>query len=284
VAKKTELLYERPAAFARRRTTTMMLSRASVGFLLALSSTGCHHPDGPHKFRMSGVSVTGTGDFEAKPDIARITVGCESQAPSAAEATQATTTKIAAIIAAIKQAGVQDKDVQTAQLSVYSEQVAPPPYPPSPMPAAAPGKGAASSSLPVPPPLPQFFYRATNTVSVTIRQLDRAGAIVGAAFAAGANQAGGIQFDVENHQPLEDQARAKAVLDATHRAQELARLTNVKLGRILSVTEGSGPDLGPQPMYAAKAASFRSEGSVTPVEGGQIKVTYVVQVVYALGD
>jgi uncharacterized protein YggE len=260
----------------------MMLSRASVSFLLALAAVGCHHPDGPHKFRMSG-SVTGTGEFEAKPDIARITVGSESQAPSAADATQATTTKIAAIIAAIKQAGVLDKDVQTAQLSVYSEQVAPPPYPPSPMPAAAPGKGA-TSSLPVPPPLPQFVYRATNTVSVTIRQLDRAGAIIGAAFTAGANQAGGIQFDVENHQPLEDQARAKAVLDATHRAQELARLTNVKLGRILSVTEGSGPDLGPQPMYAAKAASFRTEGNVTPVEGGQIKVTYVVQVVYALGD
>jgi uncharacterized protein YggE len=282
VAKKTKLLYERPAAFARRRTTTMMLSRASVGFLLALAATGCHHPDGPHKFRMSGVSVTGTGEFEAKPDIAHITVGCESQAPSAAEATQATTTKIAAIIAAIKQAGVQDKDVQTAQLSVYSEQVAPPPYPPSPIPAAAPGKTAASS-VAVAPPLPQFFYRATNTVSVTIRQLDRAGAVIGAAFAAGANQAGGIQFDVENHQPLEDQARAKAVLDATHRAQELARLTNVKLGRILSVTEGAVSD-GPQPMYAAKAASFRSEGNVTPVEGGQIKVTYVVQVVYALGD
>jgi uncharacterized protein YggE len=259
----------------------MMLSRASVGLLLALATGGCHHPEGPHKFRMTGVSVTGTGEFEAKPDIARITLGCESQAQNAAEATQATTTKIAAIIAAIKQAGVPDKDVQTAQLSVYSEQVAPPPYPPSPMPAAAPVKGAPAA--PVAPPLPQFVYRATNTVSVTIRQLDRAGAIIGAAFAAGANQAGGIQFDVENHQPLEDQARAKAVLDAAHRAQELARLANVKLGRILSVTEGSGPELG-QSMYTPKAVSFRSEGSAAPVEGGQIKVTYVVQVVYALGE
>ena len=112
----------------------MMLSRASVSLFLALAAGGCHHPDGPHKFRMTGVSVTGTGEFEAKPDIPRITVGCESQAPSAADATMATTTKIAAIIAAIKQAGVLDKDVQTAQLSVYSEQVTPPP--PSPMPAA----------------------------------------------------------------------------------------------------------------------------------------------------
>jgi uncharacterized protein YggE len=136
---------------------------------------------------------------------------------------------------------------------------------------------------PAPPPVPQMFYRATNTVVVTVRQIDKAGIAIGAALAAGANQAGGIEFDVENHQPLEDQARAKAVVDAQHRAQELARLSNVKLGKVVSVSEGGGQEQGPQPMFAAKAASFRSDGGAVPVEGGQIKVTYTVRVVYGIG-
>jgi uncharacterized protein YggE len=257
----------------------MMLFRPSIALLVALACNGCHHPDGPNKFRMTGVTVTGIGEFEAKPDIAHITLGCESQASNAAEATAATAAKITAVIAAIKQAGVQDKDVQTAQLSIFSEQVAPPPYQPPPVAPAGPGKTAPVA--PAAPPLPQFFYRATNTVVVTIRQIDRAGTIIGLAFAAGANQAGGIEFDVENHQPLEDQARAKAIADAAHRAQELARLTNVKLGRVLSVSEGAGQD-GPRPMYEAKPVAFRA--AAAPVESGQIKVSYVVQVVYAIAE
>jgi hypothetical protein len=233
---------------------------------------------------MNSVSVSGTGEFEAKPDIARITLGCESQAATAAEATQSTTAKITATIAAIAQAGVPAKDIQTSQISIYSEQVTPPPSPPATMPAPiGPNRGSVAVP-PQAPQMPQFIYRATNTVNVTIRQIDRAGIVIGAAFAAGANQAGGIQFDVENHQPLEDQARAKAVLDAGHRAAELARLANVKLGRVLSISEGAAQEGGPQPFFAAKAMSARADSSVTPVEGGQIKVTYVVQVAYALGE
>ena len=90
----------------------------------------------------------------------------------------------------VRQAGVADKDVQTAQLSIYSEQAVPPP--PAPPPVLAPGKSAAVAVAPAAPALPAFFYRATNAVSVTIRQIDRAGAVIGAAFAAGANQAGGV--------------------------------------------------------------------------------------------
>jgi uncharacterized protein YggE len=267
-----------------------MLRHASFALIAAAALSGCHPPHGAGKFHANVLAVQGTGEFEAKPDIARITLGVESQDANAATAVQTTNAKIAAVIAAIKQAGVADKDVQTAQLSIYSEQVTPP-YPPMPLPPpapvapttkAAPSAGATAAVAVAPsPPVPQMFYRATNTLVVTVRRIETAGVVIGAALAAGAHQAGGIQFDVENHQPLEDQARAKAVADATHRAAELARLSGVKMGKVLSIGEGPEQE-GPQPMYAAKVASFRADGGAVPVEGGLIKVTHVVRVVFAI--
>ncbi|HEX4338502.1 MAG TPA: SIMPL domain-containing protein [Polyangiaceae bacterium] len=260
--------------------SSFRLAFAPISVALGLATGCCHQPHGPHDFHGNVLSVTGTGDFEATPDIARITLGAEAASPTAAEATASTTTKIAAILAAVKQAGVADKDVQTSQLSIYSEQLTPPP-PPAPQPAPI-GPNRGSPVAPQTPPAPQFVYRATNSVTVTIRQIDHAGAVIGAAFAAGANQAGGIQFDVENHQPPEDQARAKAMADAAHRASELARLANVKLGHVVSIAESGAETPGPQPFFAGKVMSARSEGAVTPVESGQIKVTYTVQVAYTL--
>ena len=256
----------------------LIVSAASV----ALVAVGCCRPAaGPDRFHSNVIAVEGIGEFEAKPDIARITLGCESQSASAAEAASATAAKISAVITAVEQTGVPAKDIQTSQVSIYSEYTPPTP-PPAPLAApAGPGKGVATAVAA--PAAPQLVYRATNSVSVTMRQIDRAGAVIGAAFATGANQAGGIQFDIENHQPLVDQARAKAVADASHRAQELARLSNVKLGRVLGVMEGAAEEPGPRP-YALKAASFAADSSVAPVESGQIKVTYAVRVTYALGE
>lgn len=251
--------------------------------LVAAALSGCHPPAHGGKFHPNVLAVEGKGEFEAKPDIARITLGVESQDASAATAVQTTNAKIAAVIAAIKQSGVDDKDIQTAQLSIYSEQVSPP-YPPVPLPQPAPlapTSKVAPAVAPALPSVPQIFYRATNTLVVCVRRIETAGVVIGAALAAGANQAGGIQFDVENHQPLEDQARARAVADAVHRAAELGRLSGVKVGKVLSISEGEMPDVQ-QPMYGAKAASFRADSSVVPVEGGQIKVTHVVRAVFAI--
>jgi uncharacterized protein YggE len=262
-----------------------MLRYASFALVTLAALSGCRPADGPGKFHANVLSVQGEGDFQAKPDIARITLGVESQDANAANAVQTTNAKIAAVIAAVKQSGVADADVQTAQLSIYAEQVTPPYPPPVPAPAPVAATKAAPMTAPAPSPvapIPQTFYRATNTVVVTVRRIETAGVVIGAALAAGANQAGGIQFDVENHQPLEDQARGKAVADAVHRAQELARLSGVKLGRVLSIAEGPAGDDGPVPMFAAKVASYRADSGAVPVEGGMIKVTHTVRVVFAL--
>ena len=264
-----------------------MLRHASLVILAVAALAGCHPPPHAGKFHANVLAVQGTGEFEAKPDVARLTLGVESQDASAATAVQTTNAKIAAVIAAVKQAGVSDNDIQTAQLSIYSEQVNPP-YPPvpPPVPVAPATKGAPASSpasAPVAPPVPQIFYRATNTLVICVRRIDTAGIVIGAALSAGANQAGGIQFDVENKKPLEDQARAKAIADAVHRAGELARLSGVKVGKVVSIAEGPEQDIA-QPMYGAKVASFRADTGAVPVEGGQIRFTHTVRVVYSIAS
>jgi uncharacterized protein YggE len=122
----------------------------------------------------------------------------------------------------------------------------------------------------------------TNTVVATVRQVERVGDILGVALAAGANQAGGIQFSLDDPKPLDDQARVKAMGDALHRAQELARLGNVRLGRIVNVSEGVASEAGPQAPYAFKAMAARD--SSVPTEEGQIVVHHDVRVVFRIGE
>jgi uncharacterized protein YggE len=130
-----------------------------------------------------------------------------------------------------------------------------------------------------PPPKPEGIYRAQNMVEIKIRQLDQAGRVLGAATGAGANQVFGIQFEIEDTKPLEQEARTKAVADAKKKAESLAQLTGVKLGPPISISEGArgGPIM---PMSAP--VMMRAEAGEVPIERGELKVTTTVSVVFGL--
>jgi hypothetical protein len=127
---------------------------------------------------------------------------------------------------------------------------------------------------------PEGHYRVANVVEVTVRQVDRTGAIIEAATRAGANQVWGMRFELDDPKKLEAEARQKAVADAQARAQDLARLTGVRLGPVISVSEEGG---GPGPMFAQRAMAEDSAQAV-PVERGELTVTKMVRVVYSLPD
>jgi uncharacterized protein YggE len=203
-----------------------------------------------------------------------------------------------AVIAAIGKAGVAPADLQTSNLSLNFERTSDRPYPepphPQPAPAQAPAPatkagttGARVATAPVKPEpepapapasLPDGFYRASNTVSVTIRDLTKIGDVLGAATSAGADQMYGIEFKIEDPSALEVSAREKAVADARERATRLAALSGVKLGRALSIVEN--PTSRPQPMYGYE---FREAAmSKVPVEQGSMVVGTTVQVIYEL--
>jgi uncharacterized protein YggE len=196
---------------------------------------------------------------------------------------------MAALIAAIKQLGVADRDLRTHSFSISFE---PAPTPPMPMQSApaveAPrGKASAAPATPAPAPAPQpvvprGFYRASNMLEVTIRNLDNAGRVLQVATNAGANNVWGLSFEIEDPKVLAAKARVDAMAEAKKNAAELAKLAGVELGAIISISENEGSS-APGPMYQMKAAMADGGGDV-PVERGEVVVTHQVVLVYSLRE
>lgn len=274
---------------------------AGIAFATAafgLLSVGCahHHAHGHHHHGahgqgapgFSGVSVVGVGEVKAAPDIARTNVGVEARATQAEQATAEANQRMAAVLSALKAAGVAEADLRTHGLSInFERDYQPPPAPPIPVeaaPARGPAKNTATvASAPVAAPaVPEGFYRVSNMVEVTIRDLSRASQVLSAATGAGANQLWGITFEVADTAPLIAQARAKAVAQAKANAEQLQQLTGVALGPVVAITDGAATSGPVMPMFAAARAEIGN--SSVPVERGELTVTHQVTILYGLDD
>jgi uncharacterized protein len=204
------------------------------------------------------ISVTGSGEVTAPPDVAHVTIGVQAQAATVNAALQDANTRMAAVLKALRSAGIAENDMQTGNFSINFQ-------PPEP----------GSAEKPAPPERPGA-YQVNNSVSVTVRDVSKVGDVIDAAAAAGSNDISGISFDLTDTTALASQARAKAMDDASVRARDLARLAGVTLGEVMSVREAAGFP-GPRPM-----ASAASLGASTPVLPGQVSYTTQVEVVYAI--
>lgn len=225
--------------------------------------------------RTNVVIVLGKGEVSHKPDIARATIGIAAIAPTVAEASRVANQQMTNLIAALAKEGIADKDMQTANFSINFERAEPPPMAPLVMPGKPGGAGATAA----PPPARAGHYRVSNTVRVTVRDLAKAGRILDAAVAAGANEVWGISFEIDKPEALEAEAREKAAQDARARAEALAKTQGRTLGEVVSVNEN--PSGGVRPMFtSAKAADAAGYG--TPVVPGEIAVSSQVEVVYRL--
>jgi uncharacterized protein YggE len=207
------------------------------------------------------ISVTGSGAAYGSPDIANAQIGIESRGADVAQLVTEANTKMAAIIAAVKALGVEDKDIQTSNFSITAQQE----YDPD-------GR-----------PTGKFTYVVSNNVNVAVRDLTKVGDALGKAVEAGANSIYGVTFSVSEPAKLEAEARDKAMADAKARANQLAQAAGVTLGDPMTISEYSN---GPIP-YAADVravAGLGVDGSVAPVpvSGGQIQVNLQVSVVYLI--
>jgi uncharacterized protein YggE len=214
-----------------------------------------------------GVRVHGEGEASAAPDIARTHVGVDVRALSPEQANSESAQRMAAVIAALKQLGIADKDLKTGGYSVSFEPEQPQPQPPTqPQPKAA--------ELPA---TPRGYYHVVNGVEVTIRDLKQAGRALQVAADAGANNVWGVTFELEDDSALISEARTRAVADAKRAADELAKLSGLKLGEIVSLSEDEAPNnYGGAPVYAMRSAVANE----VPIEQGQVTVHYGVQIVY----
>ncbi len=205
-----------------------------------------------------GITVVGIGKVTGKPDIAHVTVGIETQAPSLQTAVDENKAKMTVLLDTLKKLGIADKDIQTSNYSVYTERVTPP----------TPGAEVSAD---------QMIYHVTNQVDVIVRDVNQLGDVLDQAVAAGANNIYGVNFSVADTAKLETDARAKAVENAKARAQELAQLNGLQLGEVLSVSEVIGGSAYPMD-FGAKGMG----GGGTPVQPGELEMSLSIQITYAV--
>ncbi len=205
----------------------------------------------------ASLTVTGMATVETTPDLATLSLGVTTNGATAGAAMAANSDALAAVIARLKATGVEDRDIQTTNLSLNPNWV-------------TNATGTASEIK---------GYIATNMVSVRIRALDKTGAVLDAAIADGANAMNGLYFGLQDPRPSEDQARKLAVADAVARATLLSEAAGTKLGPILSINEGSMAPPVPGPMYRMTDAA-----SAVPVEAGALGISAFVTIVFKIGD
>jgi uncharacterized protein YggE len=243
------------------RTASIALAAAlltSAAAALPASAQGFGADSADAAFRATTLNLSAQGETKVTPDLATITLGVQTDGATAAGAMSANAAQMNKVIAALKKAGIADRDIQTSNLSVNPQYVYVENNPPK-----------------------LSGYQASNQVTIQVRDLTRLGQTVDATVGAGATNVGGISFGLQNPQAAEDAARLDAVKALQAKADLYARATGYKIVRLVSLGEGGGytPAPPPMPMYAM-ARMDKAESS--PVSAGELKVQVSVSATYEL--
>lgn len=205
------------------------------------------------------VELSVTETVQAEPDIAEITAGVTTMAPTAVEAMRMNAERMTAVVARIKALGIAERDIQTSGVNLsanydYDQQAQ-----------------------------RQIFrgYNASNRVRVTLRDVSRTGPILDALVAAGANDIGGPSFSIDDDTAAQAQAREMAMRKAQAQAQDYARWAGYSGVRLLQISENmrSGP---PMPMAADAIMVTGSRAARTPVQPGLVGTSVTISVSYEM--
>jgi uncharacterized protein YggE len=239
---------------------------AAVVLVVALGGLAVAYAGGPNSPRSAvnsadsiqrGITVVGVGKASGAPDVAQVTIGVDTQAPSVQKAVDDNKTQMNALLSTLKGLGIADKDLQTNNYSVYTEQ--------------KPAPDGASSAA-------QLVYHVSNQVQVTVRDINQLGDVLDKAVAAGANNIYGVSFSVEDTARLEADARAKAVADAKSRAESMAQLNGLQLGEVVNVSEvidNSG-------IFPLMSGAKGMGGGGAPIQPGELEMNMSIQITYAV--
>ena len=202
------------------------------------------------------LQANGTGEVMVTPDIAVVTIGVTSRAAEASAALAANSAELTKAIAAIRAAGIADKDIATSGFSID------PVY-----------RQTDNSPSDQPPQI--VGYQVVNQVRVTVRDIAKSGGLLDAVVTAGANQVSGIAFDLSDRKSPADDAIRAAIADAKAKAELMAEAAGLRLVRILSLNAGESGGRGPIMAYdmAMKAAPV-------PVMPGEQSVSSNAQIVW----
>ena len=203
------------------------------------------------------ITLTGKGTVDHAPDIAMISLGVQVEAKTAAEAMAQQTEKMNGVFAAVKAAGIADRDMQTGQLSlnpVYE-------YPNNARPRLT-------------------GYKASNQLSIKVRKLDTLGKTLDAVVKGGGNTINGVSFSIDKPDQFQNDARIEAIKDAAAKAELYAKAVGYKVKRIVTISE---QDYYPQPVPMMMQMRQQDMAAApTPIAAGEVSLTQTVNVVFEL--
>ncbi len=233
------------------------LSALAAAGVVAAVLAGCDSQSGPTSAPGSDsrqVTVVGSGQVQGTPDTLTVNASMEFLAPDATGAMNQTNERQKAVIDALVGAGIDRKDIATTAADLQ------------------PQYGSDSTTI--------AAYRATNAITVTIRDLGKASNAIGLIVSTGGNatRINSISYSIEDDSQLVRDARARAFEDAKDRAAQYAQLSGLALGKVISISESAAPT-PPIPLPAAP----RAMEAAVPLEPGQQTVGFSVTVVWELG-
>lgn len=205
------------------------------------------------------LAVSSNAEVRRVPDIAMLSAGVVTQAADANTAMRQNAEQMQKVVAAIRAAGIAERDVQTAGVNLH------------------PQYRYVENQPPV-----ITGYQATNTVSLTVRDVSRLGRILDALVATGANQVNGPSFDVDDKDGALDEARRDALDKARRRADMYAKTLGLRVRRIVSIDETGGAGL-PRPLPMARMAKAEAAMADTSISPGENVLGLTLEVVFELG-
>ena len=239
-----------------------------LALLLAwpLAATSANAQAAAAEVRERLLSVAGEGVVRAQPDMALITLGVVSEAAAAREALSANNEAMARLLEALKEGGMESRDLQTYGFSVEPLYSQPP--------------RDYDGTTPFTPQI--VGYRVSNNLTLRIRDLDRVGEILDQAVTLGANSISGPTFTVADPTPLQDQARRAAIRDALRKAELYSEAADVALGPIFRIDESYMQP--PQPFHPEAAMRLQAADASVPIEAGELTFQAQVSVSWSLAD
>jgi uncharacterized protein len=207
-----------------------------------------------------GISVSGEGRVAVAPDMALLSIGVSTKEDTVAAANSAVQAAMDRLLSSLEANGIVEKDIQTTQFSIspeYDYQLSEPRL---------------------------TGYRVTHMLQVKVRDIDRAGEVIddGVEAAGDLVQVGSISMTIDDTSAMAKQARELAMADAKAKAQELAQLADVDLGKPISISESS---YTPSPSVIYDRAGYGAEAApaATTISTGELEVVVSVQITYAIG-
>jgi len=202
------------------------------------------------------LNVTGEGKAYTKPDIATISFGVHTQAVKSQDAVNQNNEAMNKVIKAVKDQGVEDKDIQTTSYNLY------PLYDYTQYGSVFKG------------------YSIDQQVEVKIRDFDKINVILDKATAAGANTVGNLQFTVDDIEKVRTEARNKAIAQAKEKAESIASSAGLGIIRITNISENYYPS--PIPIYGMGGAEAVKDSVAPSIQSGQFEVYVNVTLTYQI--